>query len=551
MTTSSNLRALREREEARILREERARDRNAQRDMVRANRPVTYSSPTGRETRYQPFDDWAEIMRRQEDAEFHRLVEENITLNVDDIRVQRIHRPMTPGEMDALRYMPPRVLNHDYTVTTATVPPIDFQTIDRLHREQQTERINWPTVRMDYNGNIIETTISEDGTHTIERPYMANNTNAYPFPVRDEVGQGLVTGTPAQPRAVPQEHWPLPIRNPAAEVFLQEFAPQQAPWVDPNAAQARAQVAAQPTIESTVEAIKTEANEAEDPNSDEAKRKLIEKRLQEIRSTVGVQFGEVLMQSVNLFPTHVEATVGGIRKTIAIMDFKQILDGFIKSDTKIENMQMPFGTFLFGRANGEIQISCYYPARRATVKHIDGYDASPREYNIPIPNVIISHKLKQTGTEWTVLDSHYFCTDRKVTSLPEGEFIWNHDARKGIYIMPFTNFYPEGRMCFGNNSVPKRCTNNLNGLDYYYKIIEIAPFNNDLGVRSVRGVDHPRTWFKQMSDMNEFDYSKLNGYVPYAATATMNPVTPAPSTTAASAIGGTPATTVRRTRTVI
>lgn len=277
------------------------------------------------------------------------------------------------------------------------------------------------------------------------------------------------------------------------------------------------------------------ATVVEEPiNSEETKRAEVEKRLNQVRTGGLYGPGTVLMQTINLYPTHVEAILGGIRKTISISDFKQILDGFIKSDKEIENMQMPFGTFLFGKANGVIHISCYYPSRRAIIKHLDRDDRTPSEFSVPLPNIVISHQLKQEGSSWIVQDTRYFCTDRKVTSMAEGEFIFSPNVEKGIYLLPFTNMYPEGRMCFGGNSPPRKCTNNLNPLDYYYKLIEASPFNNDLGLRGVSTDKTPKSWFKEMSEMTEFNYTKLRGYRRHAG----SPPVPveAQATTATNAV---------------
>ena len=427
--------------------------------------------------------------------------------------------------------------------------PLDWW--DRTQIEQRNLQIDLQTrTREILNdpemANLLRPLTNPAGEHItgqplIERPDMATNFNLPPH-VQEA----------AAPRPAPTAIWPAGVAiNPTGEISLPgtPAAPPTNQWTHspevapPQAAPAQNIDAILAVAAASAAADDAETKVAEDPNSEEAKRKLIETRLQEIRS-MNAGFGEVLMQSINLYPTHVEAVVGGVRKTISIMDFKQIFDGFVKMDTKIENMQMPYGTFLFGKTADSIQLSCYYPARRATIKHISDRGGAAKEYNVPLPNIIISHKLALNKSEWLVQDTHYFTTDRKVTNLPEGEFIRQTDARKGIYGMPFTNFYPEGRMCFGENTVPMRFTNNLLGLDYYYQIIGIAPFNNDLGIRTVRGVDYVDKWFKQMSEMTDFDYTKLAGYVPHANS--IVPATQAAATEATAAAA--PATTVNRAR---
>ena len=73
--------------------------------------------------------------------------------------------------------------------------------------------------------------------------------------------------------------------------------------------------------------------------------------------------------------------------------------------------------------------------------------------------------------------------------------------------MPYPNFYEDYRMCYGGNIVPMEFNNNLRGLAYYYDVITISPFNNDLGI-PIRDYDIP-DWFNYLSQQEKFDYTKF------------------------------------------
>jgi hypothetical protein len=72
-------------------------------------------------------------------------------------------------------------------------------------------------------------------------------------------------------------------------------------------------------------------------------------------------------------------------------------------------------------------------------------------------------------------------------------------------------------MCYGGNSMPSHFQdNNLQGLNWYYQFLFESPFNNDLGLRSLKEEVVAQDWFKTLETAaknNEpFPYEKLRGY---------------------------------------
>lgn len=217
-----------------------------------------------------------------------------------------------------------------------------------------------------------------------------------------------------------------------------------------------------------------------------------------------------------LWPTHVTTKIGDIDKSISLVDFRSMLDlSMGENNTKeVPQISLPFGVYTFGRTDSEIQMSCYYQSARRTIKHQGNYDNSRRvkDWDIIFPNFIISHKLVKRDNFWVVTETRYFVTNKSVGALPEDKIVWSRDEANGIFLPPFTNVYDQGNLCYGGNSMPNKFTSNLRGLDYYFQILTLSPFNNDMGVRGLANHRNPEEWYKHLSEQTEFPYNELAGY---------------------------------------
>lgn len=214
-------------------------------------------------------------------------------------------------------------------------------------------------------------------------------------------------------------------------------------------------------------------------------------------------------QQFTLFPNYVETKVGNVKKAISLLDFKGILDGMLNTEAKLDHFALPFNCYTFAKSGAEIQLGCYHPERIAEVSHIDRSTGRAKKYKIPFPNTIVSLKLSIRDNFWNVSDTKYFCTNKKVTQLPDSRLVTEVDPSNGIWIMPFPNFYGDGRMCFGRNSMPTRYASNLRGLDYFYQVLFDSAFNDDLGLNSVDSTRSPSKWFQELSQLTAFPYEKL------------------------------------------
>ena len=217
----------------------------------------------------------------------------------------------------------------------------------------------------------------------------------------------------------------------------------------------------------------------------------------------------IFSQKFTLFPNYVETDLGGIKKAISLLDFKAIIDNLLQVEQKLTQISLPFNCFSFSKSSTEIHLSCYYPERIVKVTHLPHTSKNGVNYTIPFPNTIISTKLSLQDGFWVVYGTKFFCTNKKVTQLPENEILWNSNYPNGIWSIPFPNFYSSGDMCYGRNTMPSKFNNNLRGLDYYYQVIFESAFNDDLGINSVKTSITPTNWFKKLSSLTSFPYNEL------------------------------------------
>lgn len=219
-----------------------------------------------------------------------------------------------------------------------------------------------------------------------------------------------------------------------------------------------------------------------------------------------------------LFKTHVTTYLDGVSKSVSILDFKSLLEEYTGiNHTELPPMNLPFGCFAMNRTVDKLYLNCYYPEAKMLIKHENTRNVRTiTEYEVPFPNVILCFQLSQDtsnagGSKWKVDQVLYFCTPKKVSQLPDRKIIAavNHD--EGIFNLPVSNMYDNHTMCYGNNVMPMKLTNNLRGLDYYYQLLTIAPFNNDLGIRGLRSTPSVSEWYQYLSTLDEFPYENLRG----------------------------------------
>ncbi len=202
-----------------------------------------------------------------------------------------------------------------------------------------------------------------------------------------------------------------------------------------------------------------------------------------------------------------------LTKDISLLDFKKLVNNIIAPEVNesLEPLSLPFGCFSLAKGKNTIELNCYYPGGKKEILYKGTGTSKTSTMNVAFPNTIISHRLKQGSKhKWDLMITKYYCTPRTVGQILDNlPFIEIPNRTLGIYRLPFSNVYDSNGLCYGNNSVPKSFSNNIRGLDYFYQLLFISPFNDDLGIRGVKGSYSVREWYEHLATLDTFPYDLL------------------------------------------
>lgn len=249
--------------------------------------------------------------------------------------------------------------------------------------------------------------------------------------------------------------------------------------------------------------------------------KTFEQRFAELETDKTLEHSmEVL--AAKLLPNCVEIELDSkTKKCISYSDFRDIIGKSINntSDIQVEGLLPPSGTIFLSQTVNQMRINCYYTGGVRKLLYSRG------NMDIVVPNIIISHTLKKDAKDWIITATNYFCTDLPVSKLPR-TFISSISHKDHIFLLPMSNTYEGGNMCYGSNTMPVRFRdNNLRGLDYYYSYLWSTPFNDDLGIYAVGRGMSPSEWYSKLREHAKkgepFPYKALSGWnkdeTPYSA----------------------------------
>jgi hypothetical protein len=223
---------------------------------------------------------------------------------------------------------------------------------------------------------------------------------------------------------------------------------------------------------------------------------------------------EVKGQEVTIFPTHAEVKMpSGSIKCISIADLTAALSSTLQDEIQSASLLLPANCYYWSQTVKDLKLSCYYPGRIRTIMHV-GYDAedpskTKKEYEIPFPNIIVSHKLARNGDKWEWKEARYLATSKSISQLPL-TFLWAPESKEQLWAIPFTNTYAAGNLCYGSNSLPRQFRDNFRGIDWHFALLYSTPFNDDLGIPSTASGNWvPAKWFKELSKHKVFPYELL------------------------------------------
>lgn len=202
----------------------------------------------------------------------------------------------------------------------------------------------------------------------------------------------------------------------------------------------------------------------------------------------------------------------GVKRQIPYKALKDIIDrtiGTVETTTHIAGTLMPSNVFFMSQTDRELRLMCYYPGGNRDMLYNND------KLHIVAPNVVVAYTLKREKDDWIMCSEIYMCTDLPISKLPK-TFVSQPDAKQGLYLLPMSNTYSEGNMCYGGNQMPRRFKdNNLRGMDWYFRFLWETPFNDDLGIRAVGDV-RVREWYHELANLAKenkpFPYKRLRGW---------------------------------------
>lgn len=221
----------------------------------------------------------------------------------------------------------------------------------------------------------------------------------------------------------------------------------------------------------------------------------------------------VKAQDFTLFTSHVELKLpNGMTKAISLGDFISALTKTVKQENILNALLLPANCYVFAQSITEMKLSCYYPGKqRKVVFYRKNTTGDNVEYIIPFPNIIITHWLRKRADSWEHQDARYFATSKTIGQL-DGSIVWERDDMNQLWVLPFANIYPEGRLCQGHNTLPKIFKNqqNLRGLDWHFAVLYNSSFNEDLSVPSLaKSRKGAENWYKELTGYKTFPYDQL------------------------------------------
>jgi hypothetical protein len=234
--------------------------------------------------------------------------------------------------------------------------------------------------------------------------------------------------------------------------------------------------------------------------------------MEEEKILEGYSHYKVACQDVRIYDSHVEIKLPtGMTKTIGIGDFLTTLSKTINQEDNLKTTLFPANCYIFGQSITEMKLACYYPGKLREITFIPRgvHTPTPMTFVIPFPNIVISHQLKRNTDGWEHQHSRYYATTKTMGQL-ENKFLWEKNEQEGIWVLPFPNIYPEGRLCHGANTLLKGpFRDNFRGLDWHFAVLHNSPFNDDLQIPSIVKSSRGTAYFTELSTHKTFPYELL------------------------------------------
>lgn len=208
--------------------------------------------------------------------------------------------------------------------------------------------------------------------------------------------------------------------------------------------------------------------------------------------------------------------VSGMAKLVSLDSMASALVAFLSQAGESTGKQEHFSPNLVyrERSPSSMYLLYYYPETHRPFQYLSDLKFE----KIVVPNIVIGISLTKSGEEWRVNSAFYLTTKLSLNQLSRERLATSMIRNGSFTTMPFTNVYSDGRLCYGGNSMPISITkDDFRPLSWYYEVLWNSPFNDDLGIYSLRDLrgkfPHYRDWFKHLASLAEqgkpFPYDEL------------------------------------------
>lgn len=215
---------------------------------------------------------------------------------------------------------------------------------------------------------------------------------------------------------------------------------------------------------------------------------------------------EVSGLRVDLLPSFVRVYLAnGVTRDVSHEEFTKSLLGYynlLQATEEVNlDLKLPRNTYRVQKTSTGLILGQYYPESIQQVNYNETVRPSIT------PNIIITSILSLvagTKNDYKLDNATYWATSRSYEEFSK-DIVRRADHSRHIGLLPFTNVYDEGHLCYGNNSVTRDFkAGNLLAVRTYYDVLwHPSIFNNDLGVRALRNQDRDYSipdWYTKLAN---------------------------------------------------
>lgn len=226
---------------------------------------------------------------------------------------------------------------------------------------------------------------------------------------------------------------------------------------------------------------------------------------------------------VNLYPTYAEVKLDNVLKPVTYSDLLGAISEHAEGMMQAVNATpfiMPDNVLKFSVGANDMNIVMYYKEQIGTCKmQMTRNGTRPEDnrfedFTIPMPNIVIDMHFKRNNNTWVASGVFYYATSLGPDNISIMSSCRDGLADRDLCLLPCSNLYEDGRMCYGYNTMPSGLGYNLRSLNYYYRVLFDSPGNNDLRVRGLNrhneGLENIFSYLNALKQLKEYPYQILN-----------------------------------------